>query len=163
MCGRVFRNRGSKFPEQNCAFWRLISACSAPSKSVSKNRCLIGHPRTPFGKHKNADPYSVSAWATLPLNGTFDLKDGSCGRDRPREKLTDRRSITKKCGSPLLRSPCWGSSFAETGCRTSHFQSLKMSSIALSNAVFKLFSIILIISASRTDCFFFLSFSRSFF
>ena len=118
--------------------------------------------RTHFGKTKNADPYPVFGWATLPPNGIFDLKDGSCGRDRPKEKLTVRRTITKKCGSPLLRSPCWGSSFAETGCRTSHFQSLKMSSKALSNAAFILFSIMLITSASRMDFFFFLSFSRSF-
>ena len=159
----MFRNRGSEFPEQILPFFGAITARFIPSKSVCESRCLIEHPRTHFGKKKNADPHPVFGWATLPPNGIFDLKDGSCGRDRPKEKLTVRRTITKKCGSPLLRSPCWGSSFAETGCRTSHFQSLKMSSIALSNAVFKLFSIILIISASRTDCFFFLSFSRSFF
>ena len=162
MCGTVFRNRGSEFPEQILPFFGAITARFVPSKSVCESRCLIeqgwGYP---FGRTKNADPYLIFAWATLPPNGTFDLKYGSCGCNRPEAKQTDRRHKTKNCGNPFQRSPCLGYSFAETGCRTFYFQSLKMSSKALSNAVFILFSIMLIISASRMDCFFFFFFSLS--
>jgi len=79
--------------------WR-ITARLTPSKSVYESRCLIEHPPgTHFGKKKNADPYPVFGWATLPPNGIFDLKDGSCGRHRPKEKQTVRRSITTKAAA----------------------------------------------------------------
>ena len=97
MCGTVFRNRGSDFPEQISPFFGGITARFSPSKSVCESRCLIeqgwGYP---FRRTKNADPYPVFGWATLPPNGIFDLKDGSCGGLRQNEKNTDRRSITTK-------------------------------------------------------------------
>ena len=151
MCGTVFRNRGSDFPEQILPFFGAITARFVPSKSVCESRCLIEQGGYPFGRTKNADPYPVFAWATLPLNGIFDLKDGSCGCLRQNEAHTDRRATTTK----TARSSTWES------LAVRHFQSLKMSSNALSNAVFKLFSIMLMISASRMDCFFFFLFSFS--
>ena len=92
----VFRNRGSDFPEQILPFFGAITARFSPSKSVCESRCLIEHPGTHFGKIKNADPYPIFGWATLPPNGIFDLENGSCDHLRPEKKRTVRRSITKK-------------------------------------------------------------------
>ena len=52
-----------------------------------------------YGKIKTADPYLDFGWATLPPNGIFDLKDGSCGPDRPEENHTARRPITTKAAA----------------------------------------------------------------
>ena len=43
---------------------------------------------------------------------------GSPGCHRPEAKEAVRRPTTKKCGSPLRRSPCLGLSFAGTGFRS---------------------------------------------
>ena len=69
----------------------------------------------------------------------------------------------KNGGSRFKNRPLWGFDSLKRLPPHSYFQSLKMSSSALSNAVFKLFSIMLIISASRMDCFFFFRFSLSFY
>ena len=78
--------------------------------------------------------------------------NGFGGCVRKTDSHTVRRTKTKKAetDSVVNRSPL------------SYFQSFSISSSAISNAVFRLFSIMLNISASRTDCsffFFFLSFS----
>ena len=57
-------------------------------------------------------------WLTRPRNDTFDLEHGSPGCHRPEAKEAVRRPTTKKCGSPLRRSPCLGLSFAGTGFRS---------------------------------------------
>ena len=70
-----------------------------------------------FRNRKTADPHSRFAWALLSLSSTFVSDDGSHAHHRPEAKEAVRRLTTKKCGSPLRRSPCLGSSFSETGFR----------------------------------------------
>jgi hypothetical protein len=70
--------------------------------------------------------------------------------------------INEKGGSQLRRSLNQGYLLFGVGCRRNrYFQSLKMSSNARSKAVFRLFYMMLMISASKMDFlfFFFLSFS----
>ena len=116
----------------------------------------------PFRENQKRRPLSCFRVGNSPAKWHFWFERRFLRSLSSRRKANRQTVYNDKSGSPFQHSPCRGVSFAETGCRTSHFQSLKMSSKALSNAAFILFSIMLITSASRMDFFFFLSFSRSF-
>ena len=68
MCGTVFRNRGSDFPEQILPFFGAITARFVPSKSVCESRCLIEQGgATLSGKPKTHTPI-------LFLRGSFPVE-----------------------------------------------------------------------------------------
>ena len=105
-----------------------------------------------FGKFRPFAETGGVVCCTRPRNGTFVLKDGfpDCLRqshtnpsDGPQRKK--RREVPLGNLSPFF-----------------YLKSFRISSNAKSMAVFRLFCIIRIISASRMDCFFFFFFSLSF-
>ena len=100
-----------------------------------------------FGKFCFGFTFWEKGWAIPFPNGIFVFPDGFYGRHRPEEKHTVRRTITKNSGSPFRRFPLLGINRTGAGCRSCYFQSLKISSIALSMAAFKLFSTIRLSSA----------------
>lgn len=125
-----------------------------PSRSDHENKCLIGHPGTHFGRKIFLHPKAGMVWLTVPRNDLFISGDGFPGCQRPEEKETVRRPITKKGGSPF-NDLSTGRTVREPGFRRFYFQSLKISSIAISRAAFKLLCRMANISASRVDFFFF--------
>jgi hypothetical protein len=75
----------------------------------------------------------------------------------------DSNEANEKGGSQLRRSLKRGYLILGADCRRNrYFQSLKMSSNARSKAVFRLFYMMLMISASKMDFYFFFFFSFSF-
>ena len=100
-----------------------------------------------FRKIKNTAPLAEKAWATLPRRGIFISDDGLLDRNRQKQIEPSGGTQRKKAEVVPFR----------TASALTYFQSLKMSSNATSIAYFRLFSINLKISASNTDCFFFLS------
>ena len=71
-----------------------------------------------FRKTKPLSPKGRLWWSALPIRVIFVLKHDFLDNHRPEETETARRAITKKCGSPLRRSPCLGLSCAETSFRS---------------------------------------------
>ena len=100
-----------------------------------------------YGKIRFCFAHPVTAWAISFPKGIFVFPDGFYGRYRPEEKHTVRRAVTKNSGSPFRRFPLLGINRTGAGCRSCYFQSLKISSIALSIAAFRLFSTIRLSSA----------------
>ena len=76
---------------------------------------LFAYTPTHFGKIKKSHPHLRFVWFTLPRSGTFVSNDDFLDHHRPEEKETARRPTTKKCGSPLHRSPCFGSCDRQSG------------------------------------------------
>ena len=137
----LFRKRGTKFPEQNPAFWRRISAPLEPSKSVQQNNWFSERGRgVYFGRTRPQKPNVKKAWATLSRRCIFVSNDGFVDCDRQKK--------TKKAEVVPFRT-------ASASC---YLKSLKMSSNAKSRAVFMLFYMKARISASSTDFFFFFFF-----
>jgi len=105
-----------------------------------------------FGKNIFSLAVSNLGWATLPLNDGFNPEDGFVGCDRQGNHLPSGGRKRKKAEVALFR----------TASALLYFQSLNISSRALSIAAFRLFSMILNSSASNTeDCFFFFRFFSS--
>ena len=75
---------------------------------------------------------------------------------------TDLAEENKKRRQSLQESPCLGFDSLKRLSPFSYLKSFRISSSAMSMAVFRLFYMIRIISASRMDCFFFFFFSLSF-
>ena len=76
---------------------------------------LFAYTPTHFGKKKKSHPHLRFAWLTLPRSQLFVLKHDFLDHHRPEAKEADRRPTTKKCGSPLHRSPCFGSCDRQSG------------------------------------------------
>ena len=96
-----------------------------------------------------------------PTKSAFYSKRRFCGLSSTEWKLTVTRYKTKKAEAPFKDSFLWDLGSSTRASAFVYFQSLKISSRALSNAAFRLFCMILNISASRVDFFFFfLSFFR---
>ena len=76
--------------------------------------------------------------------------------------ITDLTEENKKRRQSLQESPCLGFDSLKRLSPFSYLKSFRISSSAMSMAVFRLFYMIRIISASRMDCFFFFFFSLSF-
>ena len=114
-----------------------------------------------FRKTKKSHPHLRFVWLTLPRSGTFISNDDFLDHHRPEAKEADRRPITKKCGSPPWRSPCWGSSFAKTSFRSFYWilKSLKISFIASLVVAISIASMKAIVSFSKmlSSRFFFFS------
>ena len=147
--------RGANFfREQISPDFRPLGGGFYPSRSVVENMCLIGHPGTHYGIKILLHPEAGMVWLTLPRNDLFVLGDGLSDCQRPEEKEAVIRHITKKCGSPF-HDLSVGRTVRELGFRRFYFQSLKISSNAISRAAFILLFRIANISASRVDFFFF--------
>ena len=67
------------FREQISPDFRPLGGGFYPSRSVVENMCLIGHPRTHFGRKNFLHPEAGMVWPTLPRNDLFVLKDGFHG------------------------------------------------------------------------------------
>ena len=100
-----------------------------------------------FVKFRFGFRFCEMGWAFSFPNGIFISPDGLYGRHRPEEKHTVRRAITKNSGSLFRRFPLLGLNRTGAGCRSCYFQSLNISSIALSIAAFRLFSTMRLSSA----------------
>ena len=117
MCGRVFSKTNG-----------FVVSCGGFQKQRKQGKLLrfcqrnSDNPFTDGGTHFGKIFFHFQdggmGWLTRPRNGTFDLEHGSPGCHRPEAKEAVRRPTTKKCGSPLWRSPCLGLSFAGTGFRS---------------------------------------------
>ena len=93
-------------------------AKSAPFLSAKQRTPFRLHPRPILGKIKNSTPifvlrgshsHEMALLFWMTILSTILV---------PVEKDTARRPTTKKCGSPLRRSPVWGLSFAKAGFRS---------------------------------------------
>ena len=115
-----------------------------------------------FQDQKSFLPLTRSGEACAPTKSTFDSGNGLADRKRPEEKKAVKRLTTKKCGSPLRGTYHRRYQAPSSGLPPFYLQSLKISSNAISTAVFRLFSIMLKICASKVDCFFFFFLSLSY-
>ena len=125
-----------------------------PSKSVVENKCFIEHPRHPFRDKNFLMPRCRIGEVCAPTKSAFHSGERFLGLSTSRRKGTVRRDITKKSGS-LLAEPLNCENRPVSVLPPFYFQSLKISSNAASNADCRPFSMILNISASRVDFFFF--------
>ncbi len=151
------RKRADLFPEQKSPVLGPFFLSFGPAPGVSETICFTAQgPGVIFGKSK---PISArrQKGRPFPFPNRFSIPgDEKAGLSAVQGNLTPSRHKTKKGGNRPFSSERLPPHF--------HFQSPRISSRALSNATFKLFYIMLIISASRMDCcffFFFFSFSLS--
>lgn len=156
LCGRPMSAKGANvFRGQIFPDFRLLGGGFYPSRSAVETMCLIGHPGTHFGIKILRYPDAVLGRQKLPRSRLF-ISGGrfswlSAARRKGNrqtvhnEKTAEARSTISHVGEP----------FVNRGFRRFYFQSLKISSKAISNAAFILLFRMANISASRVDFFFF--------
>ena len=69
----------------------------------------------PYGKTKNADPYPLSAWLTLPRNGAFVSKDDSPDCHRSNRKGTRQTAYNEKMRKSAPALPLFGAVVRRNG------------------------------------------------
>ena len=153
--------RADKFLEQFWPDFGLFQGCFFHSKSVYETRCLNEHPPAPFREEKIFVSRTRYGVAHTPTKLTSHLRKRSCWLSASKREESRQTPHNEKMRKPAHRSSQLGEPIVKRASAVSYFHPLNSSFIAVSNAVFILFSIIYKIKASICACYFFLRFFSS--
>lgn len=120
--------------------------------------CGRGHP---FREEKNYVSRTRYGVAHTPTKLTSHLRKRSCWLSVSKREESRQTPHNEKMRKPAHRSSQLGEPIVKRASAVSYFHPLNSSFIAVSNAVFILFSIIYKIKASIWACYFFLRFFSS--
>lgn len=156
LCGRPMSAKGANFFRgQISPDFRPLGGGFYPSRSVVENKCLIGHPRHPFRDKNSSIPRCRIGEAKTPTKLPFYFGGRFSWLSAARRKGNRQTVHNEKTAEARSTSSHMGEPFMNRGFRHFYFQSLKISSNAISRAAFMLLFRMANISASRVDFFFF--------